>query len=159
MIDWPNIGFLTNHLNNSMQGNFTPTKMLLLDEFMMLWLERLIFKQYIKNKRDKYGMKFFKLCIDGGLLLNVEIYSGSKLEGPESFGQTRAVVLFTLYNCTWIRVITGSSMYSTLSVHYVHQVYTSSRCKEHQRIPGKCSSKLVRSSTKTFPLKSTSKLS
>lgn len=86
MIDWPNIGFLTNHLNNSMQGNFTPTKMLLLDEFMMLWLERLIFKQYIKNKRDKYGMKFFKLCIDGGLLLNVEIYSGSKLEGPESFG-------------------------------------------------------------------------
>ena len=53
----------------------------------------MIFRQYIKKKRHKYGVKFFELCTYGGLVLNVEVYSGTKFQDAEGLGQTGAVVL------------------------------------------------------------------
>ena len=46
-----------------------------------------------KNKRHKYGVKFFELCTYDGLVLNVEVYSGTKFQDAEGLGQTGAVVL------------------------------------------------------------------
>ena len=37
------------HLNNTMRNIFTPGEKLSLDESLMLWRGRLIFRQYIKN--------------------------------------------------------------------------------------------------------------
>ena len=59
---------------------------------MILSRGRLVFQQYIKNQRDKCDLKFFGLRTDDGLVLNVEIYSSTKFECPESLGQTSAVV-------------------------------------------------------------------
>ena len=70
------IRFLINHLNAIVPETFTPHKELLLDESMMLWRGRLVFRQYIQNKRHKYGTKFFKLCTNNGFVLKTEIYSG-----------------------------------------------------------------------------------
>ena len=87
------IRFLLNHLNNTVPELFTPDKELSLDESMMLWRGRLVFRQYIKNKRHKYGIKFFELCTNDGFVLKTEIYSGQKFQDPESLGQTGAIVL------------------------------------------------------------------
>ena len=85
------VRFLINHLNNTMPEIYTPYKELSLDESMMLWRGRLVFRQYIKNIH-KYGVKFFELCTDDGLVFKIEMYSGTKFTDTESLGQTGSIV-------------------------------------------------------------------
>ena len=85
--------FLINQLNNTMPEIYTPHKELSLDESMMLWRGRLVFRKYIKNKRHRYGVKFFELCTDDGLVLKIQIYSRTKFTDTESLGQTGSIVL------------------------------------------------------------------
>ena len=59
----------------------------------MLWRGRLVFCQYIKNKRHKYGVKFFELYTNDGFVLKTEIYSGTKFADIQSMGQTAAIVI------------------------------------------------------------------
>ena len=49
------VRFLVNHLNASLHPLFVPGKNLSIDESMMLWRGRFVFRQYIKNKKSKYG--------------------------------------------------------------------------------------------------------
>lgn len=37
------------------------------------------FRQFIKGKKAKYGIKFFELCTSDGYVLNVEMYKGKSL--------------------------------------------------------------------------------
>ena len=60
---------------------------------MMLWRGRLVFRQYIKNKRHKYGIKFYELCTHDGLGMTIEIYGGQHINNEHSIGQTGAAVL------------------------------------------------------------------
>ena len=53
------VRFVLNHFNNVMSVSFIPEKRLSLDESMMLWCGRLVFRHYMKNMRHKYGIKFF----------------------------------------------------------------------------------------------------
>ena len=82
-----------NHLNNTMPEIYTPHKELSLDESMMLLKDRLVFRQYIKNKRHNYGVKFFELCTDDGLVFEIQICSGTKFTDTESLEQTGSIVL------------------------------------------------------------------
>ena len=66
---------------------------------MVLWHGRLIFRQYIKNKRHEYGIKFFELCESKGIVLKVSIYSGEGYEDPNNLGQTGAIVLHLMDGC------------------------------------------------------------
>ena len=50
------VQLLVDHLNKSMKHLVIPEKELSLDESMMLWRGRLLFRQYIKNKRYKGPM-------------------------------------------------------------------------------------------------------
>ena len=59
---------------------------------MMLWKERLAFRQYVKNKRHKYGIKFYELCESDGIVLKVKIYSGETTLEKHFFGKTGASV-------------------------------------------------------------------
>ncbi|KAF2889400.1 hypothetical protein ILUMI_16773 [Ignelater luminosus] len=43
-----------NYFNNKIQAIYYPGRNLRLDESMVLWRDRLLFKQYIRNKRHKY---------------------------------------------------------------------------------------------------------
>lgn len=67
----------------------TPDKNLSIDESMMLWRGLLLFWQYIKNKRHKYGINFFH----DGLVLSAEIYGGQRTNDENNLGQTAAIVL------------------------------------------------------------------
>jgi len=50
---------IVNYFNSRMNEIFEPTKNLSLDESMVLWRGRLIFRQYIKNKKHKFGVKMY----------------------------------------------------------------------------------------------------
>lgn len=73
-------------------GRDQPGKNLSLDESMVLWRGRLIFRQFIKNKRHKYGIKFYMLTEPDGLVLNVSIYTGA-LDAIGGKGHAKKFVL------------------------------------------------------------------
>lgn len=63
--------------HNRMKQVYYPTKELSLDESMLLWRGRLYFRQYIQNKKHKFGIKFYVLTQPDGLVLKTRIYCGS----------------------------------------------------------------------------------
>ena len=76
-----------------MQELYVPEQDLCIDESMVLWCGRLVFRQYIKNKSRKYGMKLYKLCESDGMILKVQIYSGKHGKSPGNLGHAGEVVL------------------------------------------------------------------
>jgi len=58
------------------QAAYTPEKELSIDESMVLWRYRLLFRQYIPGKRHKYGVKLYMLCESSGYVWNMMVYCG-----------------------------------------------------------------------------------
>jgi len=67
---------LINYFNIKMNNIYYPNKELSLDESMVLWRGRLIFRQYIQNKRHKYGVKLYMLTEPNGLIIKFAVYTG-----------------------------------------------------------------------------------
>ena len=84
---------LMNNLNNTMKRIYSPTENLSLDEPMVFWRGRLTFRQYIKEKKHKYGAKFYELCESDGFILGSFIYSGLPCPETLDLRQTGAIVL------------------------------------------------------------------
>lgn len=60
---------------------FQPFQDLVIDESMVLFKGRLIFKQYIRTKRHRFGIKLFVLCdCETGYVLDYIVYTGSQTE-------------------------------------------------------------------------------
>lgn len=72
------ISQLLNLVLTNFQKILTPGAELVIDESMIPWRGRLIFRQYIPNKSHKYGVKLYKLCIIDGYTHNVIVYTGAK---------------------------------------------------------------------------------
>lgn len=85
------------HFNTKMFEIYQPDKNLSLDESMVLWRGRLMFRQYIQNKRHKYGVKLYLLTEPNGLVLNMSIYTGA-LDSEGGKGHTRNVVMNLMKN-------------------------------------------------------------
>ncbi|KAI8424674.1 hypothetical protein MSG28_006630, partial [Choristoneura fumiferana] len=68
---------------NRFQTILRPGKTLVIDESMVPWRGRLQFRQYIKNKSHKYGVKLYKLCTPEGYTYNLLIYTGKGENGRE----------------------------------------------------------------------------
>ncbi|KAJ6639382.1 PiggyBac transposable element-derived protein 4, partial [Pseudolycoriella hygida] len=88
---------LVNALIKNFNDVYTPGKNLSLDESLLLFRGRLSFRQYIKNKSAKYGIKFYELTTNDGYVLNLTIYQGKDQEnntnsGGESGGKTEKIV-------------------------------------------------------------------
>lgn len=83
---------VTDHFNNKMRQTYYPSRELTIDESMVLWRGRLIFRQYIKNKRHKYGIKFYCLNEPQGLTMNMKIYAG-KNDHTSGKGHASKVVM------------------------------------------------------------------
>lgn len=66
---------LTKLLEN-FQNPIIPAENICIDETLVPFQGRLVFKQYIKNKRHKFGIKLYKLCLDKGYTYNVQVYCG-----------------------------------------------------------------------------------
>ncbi|KAJ8942607.1 hypothetical protein NQ314_010028 [Rhamnusium bicolor] len=80
-----------NHFNKTMREKYVPDRNLSIDESMVLWRGRLVFRQYAKNKKHKYGVKFYELCESDGMILRIKIYCG-KSETVTEMGHAADVV-------------------------------------------------------------------
>lgn len=67
---------LVDYFNNKMNSVYYPQQNLSLDECMVLWRGRLFFRQYIKGKRHKYGIKLYTLSEPHGIVLRFLVYCG-----------------------------------------------------------------------------------
>lgn len=77
------IRVLLNICLRNFQEAYTPGKELALDESLLLFRGRLSFRTYMKNKKTKYGIKFYELCSYDGYVLNIDIYKGQGEDGPD----------------------------------------------------------------------------
>uniref|UniRef100_A0A1B6DFG4 Uncharacterized protein n=1 Tax=Clastoptera arizonana TaxID=38151 RepID=A0A1B6DFG4_9HEMI len=89
------ISNIIDYFNNKMLSIYSPQRELLLDEAMVLWRGRLRFRQYIKGKGHKYGMKLYTLTEPHGLILKFCVYGRSEDVLAET-GHTEKVVLYLL---------------------------------------------------------------
>ncbi|XP_025190988.1 piggyBac transposable element-derived protein 4-like [Melanaphis sacchari] len=86
-----------NYFNSKMEEVYEPPKNLSIDESMILWRGRLVFRQYIKNKRHKYGVKSYMLTEPWGFIHRVMVYSGQGHDISNTMSHTEYVV-FKLMN-------------------------------------------------------------
>ena len=81
------------HFNNVMNFIYYPGKDLVIDESLVLWRGRLHFRQYIKNKKNKFGVKLYELCESQGMILRVQIYCGKSEILSDHRNHSTSVVL------------------------------------------------------------------
>lgn len=79
---------LVSLVNTNFQESYIPGEKLSLDKSLLLFRGRLGFRQYIKSKKARYGIKFFELTTFDGYVLNLEIYQGK----AEIDGKTSSIV-------------------------------------------------------------------
>ncbi|XP_045453770.1 piggyBac transposable element-derived protein 4-like [Melitaea cinxia] len=84
---------MIDYFNNKMDSCYYPAKELSLDESMVLWRGRLKFRQYIKNKRHKYGIKLYMLTEPDGLILKFRVYAGNQDIEVAGKGHAQKVVM------------------------------------------------------------------
>ncbi|CAG5030355.1 unnamed protein product [Parnassius apollo] len=84
---------VVDYFNQKMNTCYYPGKELSLDESMVLWRGRLRFKQYVKNKRHKYGIKLYMLTEPDGLILKFRVYAGSQDHDVAGKGHAEKVVM------------------------------------------------------------------
>ncbi|XP_053616885.1 piggyBac transposable element-derived protein 4-like [Plodia interpunctella] len=71
---------VVDNLNHTFAFHFTPNEYLCVDESMIPFRGRIIFRQYNKSKRHKYGIKLFKLCTTPGYTTKLEVYAGKTVD-------------------------------------------------------------------------------
>ena len=75
---------IVEYLVDKFKSVYIPSKNISIDEELLLWKGRLIFKRYIPSKKAQIGIKMFSLCEDSGYLWNSFIYLGRNSESnPE----------------------------------------------------------------------------
>uniref|UniRef100_A0A0N5BQU6 DDE_Tnp_1_7 domain-containing protein n=1 Tax=Strongyloides papillosus TaxID=174720 RepID=A0A0N5BQU6_STREA len=92
------VRYLSNHFNKIMEEQYYPSRELCIDESMMGFKGRLLFRQFIKNKKHKFGVKFYILTEPNGLILKHRIYDGTKIDFDGSSSATESIVLDLMKN-------------------------------------------------------------
>ena len=84
------------YFQNTFKRLFQPGRFFAVDESLLLWKGRLSWKQYIPNKRSRFGIKSFELCDSNtSYLWNFIIYSGREtdLDADRTHAQGTKVVM------------------------------------------------------------------
>lgn len=72
------IQMVISEVKKNFQDALIPFSNLAIDESLLLWKGRLSFKQYIKSKRHRFGIKLYILCdCETDFILNFSIYTGA----------------------------------------------------------------------------------
>ena len=79
-------------LRTRFKSIYVPGSVISIDETMVPWKGRLLFKQYIPGKAHKYRVKIYKLAATNGYTWNFMIYSG-KQDPTAGLGHAQTVVL------------------------------------------------------------------
>ena len=74
---------------------FRPFQKLVIDESLVLFHGRVVFRQYIPSKRHRFGIKFFVICdCETGYMLDLAVYTATDIDIPKDkvLGFSGAVV-------------------------------------------------------------------
>lgn len=71
---------LIDAFNDTFKKCYAPKEDVCVDESQVPFRGRIIFRQYNKSKRHKYGMKLFKLCTLPGYTCKLQLYAGKNHE-------------------------------------------------------------------------------
>jgi hypothetical protein len=71
---------------------YIPGSVVTIDETMVPWRGRLLFKQYIPGKAHKYGVKIYKIAATNGYIWNFAIYTGQQ-DPTTGLGHAETVVM------------------------------------------------------------------
>ncbi|XP_055910454.1 piggyBac transposable element-derived protein 4-like [Eupeodes corollae] len=82
---------LLDMLQTKFQRVIIPGENMVIDETVIPWRGRLVFRQYIPNKAHPYGIKLFKLCTTEGFTWSTKIYSGKSSTGVREVGLAKNV--------------------------------------------------------------------
>ena len=63
-------------LKDNCASVYSPGRDLCIDESLVLFKGRLAFKQFIRTKRARFGIKLFELCTSNGIMLDFLVYHG-----------------------------------------------------------------------------------
>ena len=65
-------------LNNKFCELYNPTEQLAVDEVIVLYKGRVVFRQYIPKKHKRFGIKIYKLCDSLGYTYDMSVYLGKQ---------------------------------------------------------------------------------
>ena len=93
-----------NMLKEKFNTVYYPPEHITVDESLVLFKVRLLFKQYIKSKRPRFGIKLYELSMADGILLDFILYQGniepSLIQPPgEGWLQTERIPLTLIDPC------------------------------------------------------------
>ena len=63
-------------LNDAYAKFYNPSEHLAVDEVIVKFKDRVIFRQYIPKKRKHLGIKIYKLCDESGYMYDMRVYLG-----------------------------------------------------------------------------------
>jgi len=109
--------------NNCMQ----PYDSFCIDESLIKFMGRLSFKQYIKNKKSRFGIKLFKLYISPSYTLAIKVYAGKEANAELNVGSKIVLELSepyldcgrTLYVDNWYTSIELAESLNDRQTHLV----------------------------------------
>ena len=107
---------LSDLLKERFSSVYMPGSVISIDETMIPWRGRLVFKQYIPGKAHKYGIKMYKLAALNGYTWNYIIYTGEQ-ESMVGVGHAQAVItklLDDLDGC--YRTVVADNYFTTISL-------------------------------------------
>lgn len=84
-------------LTEKFKNSYRPGNKITVDESLMLWKGRLGWKEFIRTKRARFGIKTFDLCESRtGYLYNSSIYTGKDTDntGDPALGLSGSVVMY-----------------------------------------------------------------
>lgn len=83
---------LMDYFNNKMKELCIPSRELSIDESMVLWRGKLLWRQYVQGKRHKFGFKLYVLSQPNGLVHKIHIYGGTRDLDVSGVGHAAKVV-------------------------------------------------------------------
>jgi hypothetical protein len=77
---------LITQLNTKFEEVYIPSEYISLDESLLIWKGRLLFKQYVPMKRARYGIKQSVVAEDTGYVYRIKVYTGKEDQEATIFG-------------------------------------------------------------------------
>ena len=123
-----------------------PGKDVVIDETMILWRGRLLFRQYIPGKAHKCGVKLYKLCTVEGYTWNLKVYCGKDERDSSTKLHSENVVMTLMKDLLMTgRELYEDNFYTSLSLTetlFANQVFLCGLCgSEEKETQKKCATK------------------
>ena len=95
---------------------YIPGAVVTIDETMIPWQGRLLFKQYIPGKAHKYGVKMYKLAATNGYTWNYLIYAGEQ-DPMAGLGHAETIMMNLLDGLSGCyRTIVADNFFTSISL-------------------------------------------